>query len=77
MKKVTAYQTEDGRTFDRESEAAEHELRLEVEKIVDDFFYSGCRPDDIANGIVEHTQEFDRLFAKYAKHIPEAAAEEH
>lgn len=72
MKKVTAYQTEDGKTFDRESDAVEHEAHLECEKLVDEFFYSGIRADAIACGIIENSHKFGELLRKLNVHKPQA-----
>ena len=67
MKKITAFQTDDGKIFDDEDEAVDHEaetdMRKAVTELVDSECYAGMNEKDIINFIMECAGDFREIFS--------------
>lgn len=58
---VKAWQTSDGKTFQKEEEAEKHEVRIGIRRILETHGFSSMDRDDVADILSDHAAELKEL----------------
>ncbi len=65
IKKIQAFKTSDGRVFEDDGAAQEHQAKIDLREglrlIVEKFFYRGIDEHNVVDGLMEHEEELRKL----------------